>query len=172
LTFDAEQITQVLLFDFTKNGQQLIETQGRYAGCIPLNQDDQIHVQITMTDTGEYQDDFIVEGFQIIGLDVVSQPNVTENELYLSPFKQDSATVNLQEGWVPVEKIHDEETGATLYRTYLDSGFLLPVVAEKGFWKVSGFLSVRVIGRQGTEVLSIPRVFSFDPEVVSGGRRP
>ena len=187
LQFDAKQLTQVLLFDFTCNDQPAITKVGPYTGCYQFKGNDQLHIDITMTNIstdalgrvisfyGEDIDIISIDGFTINSLDLLSQPNVKDMIMPLSPFDIELASKTLPAtNWSkPVPAASDNSDTIQRFVSHLNEDQLLNIVDRKGFWKVSGFLSVNILVTiSGGEQLAIPRTFSFDPEMESGGRNP
>ncbi|WP_286829841.1 MULTISPECIES: hypothetical protein [Kordiimonas] len=166
LQFDGDQISDVLLYRFEHNGKDAMTKQGRYTGCIQFNAGDTIEVEVTMTATPDELRK--VSNMQVISLDLVSQPNVRHEIESFSPFEMDQVTKCLVGDWSEPTQSTDPSTGiSTWVSTW--SGDTLTVVAEKGFWQLSGFLGVAVYQNMGDDIVRIPRVLSFDPETGSGG---
>lgn len=187
LQFDAKQFTQVLLYEFIdssdpdalENLKPTITRVGPFTGCYRFKADTQLHVDLTMTNlttenlgrvlnyNGEEIDIISIDGFEVNSLDLVSQPNVRDAIMPLSPFNRELATINLPKAdWTKPEAVVGSQI--QMFKSELKDG-KLSTGPGKGFWKVSGFLSVNILLTiKGGEQLAIPRTFSFDPEMEGG----
>ncbi len=174
MQFDGEQVSDVLLYSIKHDGKDAVTTEGRFTGVIQFNKGDTVGVEVVMTAT---ENETAITGGEVISLDLVSVPNVSHTIESFSPFIVDEVTKSLKGCWS--EPVKDTLNGVNRWITKWD-GDPLTVVAEKGFWQLSGFLGAVVFESRGNvdgeaaelDVVRIPRVLSFDPEAGSGGDNP
>ncbi len=156
LEFDINQITRSLQYSFS-NAE---EKTGILAGTFNFNGTDDPSddvLQISLTATGNSQDEprVIVQDCTL-----VSVSNGDLGRTFLSPFSKSSAVSSFQD-WDPLESTEEPEGRVKLFG---QAHSTLPVIAPKGQWEISGYLSV-IIELDG---ISYNRVFHFDPEGTAG----
>ena len=165
LQFDGAQVSGVLLYRFEHNGRDAMTKEGRYTGCIQFKKGDTIAVEATMTATME--ETVTVDMLQVISLDLVAQPNIHNTIESFSPFISDQVTKSLIGQWSEPQMETNNKDGVTKWVSTWE-GDPLTVIAEKGYWQLSGFLGAVVYRTMGTAPIRVPRVLSFDPETSSG----
>lgn len=160
LEFDINQITRSLQYTFSNPEKKT----GILAGTFNFNDQsdpgkDFLEVSVTATGNAADNPRVIVQDCTL-----VSVSNGDLGRTFLSPFSQESAVSQFTD-WAPLENMNAPQGRVKLYGQPQGKGKgRLPVVAQKGQWEISGYLSV-VIELNGN---SYNRVFTFDPESTAG----
>lgn len=165
LEFDGGQMSGVLQYAIVdENGEDAMTRTGKYAGCYMVKKGDLFNVEITMTATPDEG----ITGMEALSLDILAVPNVGQTIPAFNPFILEEASITLKGHWSAVE----HTSGSTIWKTTWEGegdNALKVIAKDGGFWQVAGFLACRIDGANGAVV---PRVFSFDPEMTSGGHDP
>lgn len=157
LEFDLNQCTRSLQYTFSNP-----ETEtGVLAGTFNFNPSGKPNdgvLETTLTVTGNISDNPSVT---VVDCTLVSVSNGELGRTFLSPFNKSNAVSKFSD-WPLLSK---NEAPAGRVKLFAGSGTKLPVVAPRGQWEISGYLSV-IIELNG---VSYNRVFTFDPEGTAGG---
>lgn len=156
LEFDINQITRSLQYHFSNPE----ETEGILAGTFNFNRSSDPEndtLQISLLATGDASGQPVVN---VKDCTLVSVSNGDLGKTFLSPFNQFSAVSSFPQ-WKQLENM---QAPAGRVKLFGMSGTKLPVIAPKGQWEISGYLSVEIIWNGQTYY----RVFTFDPEGTAG----
>ena len=156
LEFDINQFTRSLQYQFSNPEKRV----GVLAGTFNFNsandpENDSLEVSLTVTGQDAGAPHVSIEDCTL-----VSVSNGDLGKSFLSPFSQTSAVSSVT-GWEPMENMDAPAGRVKLYST---AKTRLPVIAQKGQWQISGYLSVTI---ELNGVL-YNRVFTFDPEGTAG----
>lgn len=183
MQFDAKQRTQALQYNFMLadepiEGHPLVGKPaktylGEFAGCFQFQKSNSIQMGVTMTNFEKDQEEIEIEGFEIVSLDLISLPDTTWRQNFLSPFSEDYACLHFVEWQDAVKRTNKDHENDIISRTCEHKDGNLKIKATTGCWKLSGFLSVKITAKYKGTKYKVPRVYSFDPEVIVGdGRDP
>lgn len=160
LSFDADQVTSALHYQFLCNGQPIYKASGRCAGTYHFASDSEMAFQVTgSADTADEMK------YTIRDLTLVSVSTLSAGRAPLSMFADDCACFQIGD-WSPLKQPQDmaNRTSSTML-----SGTKLTMPKKNGQWTISGYLSVVIeknddSGKRKTEA----RLFLFDPEGTMG----
>lgn len=155
LEFDVNQVTQSLQYKFTSPDGSPEVPQGSLAGTYHFSVGDTVGVKITAT--GKSSDDI---GVSVTDCSIISIGTSNFGTFDLSPFSSESAASKVDHWGPPSPSKTDPER----MKIVIEAQTALPIVAENGQWKISGYLSVglRIAGK------TYYRLFYFDPEGSTG----
>jgi len=178
IQFDAKQRTQALQYSFMLAdepieghplaGRPAKTYIGEFAGCFQFQKNDSIQMGVTMTNFEKDQEQIKVHGFEIVSLDLISLPDTTWKQNFLSPFDEEHACLHFVEWDNAVKRTNTDHENEIVSRTCEHKGGNLKVKATTGCWRLSGFLSVKIDATINGARSKTSRVYSFDPEVIVG----
>jgi len=155
LEFDVNQITRSLQYAITSPDGSPEVPEGALAGTYHFTAGDTLGFKITAT--GNASDDI---GVSVTDCTIISIGTSSVGKYDLSPFSKESAASRIDH-WAPPTA---SEAGSDRMKVIVEGDMTLPVKAENGQWKISGYLSVgiRLAGK------TYNRLFFFDPEGSTG----
>jgi len=155
LEFDVNQITRSLQYKFTSPQGSPDIPQGALAGTRHFSVGDTLSLKLTAT--GNSSDDI---GVSVTDCTLISIGTSSIGKFDLSPFSKESA-VSKVDHWGPAST---SKEGKNRLKVTIQSDTALPILAENGQWKISGYLSagIRIAGK------NYNRLFYFDPEGSTG----
>lgn len=155
LEFDVNQITRSLQYKITSPEGSPEVPEGALAGTYHFTAGDTLGFRVTAT--GNSSDDI---GVSVTDCTVISIGTSSVGKYDLSPFSKESAASRIDH-WAPPTA---SEVGSDRMKVIVEGDMTLPVEAENGQWKISGYLSVgiRLAGK------TYNRLFFFDPEGSTG----
>ena len=158
LSFDINQVTQALNYEFTSKGKPYkSKRMGPTAGTFNFEKGDTVDVKVIAYEKKEKPDDlpftFEIENCSLVS---IKAPQVPE----LSMFDSHNA-ISTFGGWITADETPNiDYIDDLFYAVEKTSSNSLEVTAENGQWQISGYLSVTIDGT--------PKLFYFDPEGSTG----
>lgn len=168
LSFDAVQVTETLQYRiFTEAGERCDELgHGPLAGTFNFQKNDQINIQIVGSAESKPGRGGVPEfDYEIVDCTLVSiKPPGDQDLSFFDPANACTAI----SGWKTAKPVVDPENSRITKKNTTKKP--LQVTAEKGQWKISGYLSV-IVNLNGQ---SMNKLYYFDPEgsVGDGGWGP
>jgi hypothetical protein len=155
IEFDVNQVTRSLQYKFTSPEGSPEIPEGALAGTYHFSAGDTLGFKLTAT--GKATDEI---GVSVTDCSIISIGTSSVGKFDLSPFSKESAASKVDH-WGPPSI---SETEPDRMKVIIKADMTLPIVAENGQWKISGYLSagLRIAGK------TYNRLFYFDPEGSTG----
>lgn len=161
LSFDADQVTKALNYDFVGPDGSLFCEEGRLAGTYHFPKKARIVVSVVgIAKTSDKM------RFTITDLTLVSVATLLPGMSPLSMFDENRACVQIAD-WSLPDVVENKEKKRS--ETTMISGDILYPTAKNGQWEMSGFLSVLIEKNdENGKPKTYARLFHFDPEGTMG----
>lgn len=159
LSFDVEQVTSALHYQFRCNEKSIYKSSGACAGTYHFMHDSEMEIEVTGSAAAADQMKYIIRDLTLVSVSTLSAGRGP-----LSMFADDCACFQIRD-WSPqMQQDNSERTFSTTR-----SKIMLKMPKKNGQWTISGYLSVVIekndaSGKRSSE----PRLFMFDPEGTMG----
>lgn len=168
LTIDIDQITKALNYDIGLHPDEAEERgilldEGPYAGTYHFKKWDEVHLKIIAHSRKKDK-----AQLTITDCTLASVPTMPVESEYLSMFHKHRACTHIADWDIPATHKQTQNKSTV---TRISALHPLIVWADKGQWRLSGYLSVLIERMVDGEAKKYSRMFYFDPEgsVGSGG---
>lgn len=168
LTFDLRQVTQALQYQFCTRDDGVVceklET-GTLAGSFNFNEGDTLELQVTGLSALVGEDGDVLKNISVNDCTLLSI--AAQMDMPLSMFDPENASIYKKgKKWYPAAPaVHEDDKVNNIKRLRQVTKQPLDIVAAKGQWEISGYLSIQLTTAGGD---SFSRLYFFDPEGSTG----